>query len=438
MTPAARLAAAIELLGTILGGPRPADSVASAYFRQRRFIGAKDRAGVAGLVYGALRHHARLGWWLGHLGHPSLDARARLIAYQRLIGGQAGDAVRTLFGGGGYAAPPLDAAETRLLARLDGRTPLHPDMPPAVRRECPDWAWPGLEGVYGPETGAVLDGLTVEAALDLRVNRLKLRRDQALAALADQGIEAVPTPLSPLGLRVAGRPALGGQALFRDGAIEIQDEGSQLAALLADVAPGHQVADFCAGAGGKSLAMAAQMDGKGRVVAADVSAGRLKRARERLRRAGVDNIEPRLLDGEADRWVKRQKRKFDRVLVDAPCSGSGAWRRNPDARWRPVDLAALTALQDRILASASRLTRPGGRLVYVTCSLLGAENEERVAAFLDGHPDFSVLPVDRVWRRVVDAEPPATALAGPFLRLTPAWHGTDGFFVAVLQRADDL
>ncbi len=438
MTPAARLAAAVELLDGILGGTRPADTLASAYFRSRRFIGAKDRATVAGLVYGALRHHARLGWWLAHLGHPRSDGRARLIAHQRLVGGLDGAAVAALFGGDRYALPALAADEVRLVDRLEGRTLVHPEMPPAVRLECPDWAWPDLAATYDGAADAVLAGLTAEAALDLRVNRLKLSRDQVLAALAERGISAAATPWSPFAIRVDGRPALGGMALLRDGAIEVQDEGSQLVALLVDVAPGQQVADFCAGAGGKALAMAALMDGKGRVVAADVSPGRLKRARERLRRAGVDNIEPKLLDGEQDRWVKRQRRKFDRVLIDAPCSGTGAWRRNPDARWRPVDLEALTATQDRILASAGRLVRPGGRLVYATCSLLAAENEARVAAFLERNPDFAPVDVASVWQSVLTAPFPGDAAAGPYLRLTPDRHGTDGFFVAVLARADPL
>jgi 16S rRNA (cytosine967-C5)-methyltransferase len=226
-----------------------------------------------------------------------------------------------------------------------------------------------------------------------------------------------------------------GHPLFRDGVIEVQDEGSQLAALLVGARAGHQVVDICAGAGGKSLAMAAAIGNKGRLVAADISKGRLLRSKERLRRAGVDNVEPRQIEPERDRWVRRSRGKYDRVLVDAPCTGTGAWRRNPDARWRPVDLERVVARQTAILGQAARLAKPGGRVVYVTCSLLPEENEQVVDAVKQHDPALKAVPIEQAWDEAIGVgECPGT---GDVLRLTPHRHGTDGFFVAVLERTAD-
>ncbi len=270
------------------------------------------------------------------------------------------------------------------------------------------------------------------AALDLRANLLKTPdREAARAALLREGIEAARTPLSPLGLRVFERIALGTLETFREGQVEVQDEGSQLAALLADARPGMRVVDFCAGAGGKTLALAAAMANRGHLVACDISAARLERATQRIRRAGAGIVQRVPLTGARDKWVKRHAESFDRVFVDAPCTGTGTWRRNPDAKWRlrPEDLAELGALQAEILDSAARLAKPGGRVIYVTCSLLLEENEAQIERFLASHADFALLPIDPVWRATIGGEPPAP---GDMLRLTPARHGTDGFFVAVL------
>jgi 16S rRNA (cytosine967-C5)-methyltransferase len=222
------------------------------------------------------------------------------------------------------------------------------------------------------------------------------------------------------------------QTAFREGLVEVQDEGSQLLALLTDARPGQAVVDFCAGAGGKTLALAAAMENKGRLVACDVNQRRAERAMLRLRRAGVHNVTRRLLEGESDKWVKRHGGTFDRVLVDAPCSGSGTWRRNPDAKWRltPAGLDELVSLQGRILDSAARLVRPGGRLVYATCSVLADEDEARVEAFLASHPNFRLIPLPEVWSAAVGG---ACPVEGPMLRLTPARTNTDGFFAAVME-----
>ncbi len=430
MTPAARVAAAIELLEAIDAAPRPADAVVAAWFRQRRYIGAKDRSAVAERVYGVLRHRARLDWWLQRCDAVPA-ARPRVIAWLILKEDSDAATVSAMFDGGRYAPEPFDPAEAVLVAALPPGGLDHPDMPAAVRAECPEWAAPSLQAAFGEQFEAELAALLEPAPVDLRVNTRMATRDEVVARLRADGLEAAPTPYAPTGVRLAGRPPLTGHPLFRSGAVEVQDEGSQLVALLVDARPGQQVVDFCAGAGGKALALADRMENKGRVVACDIAAARLERGRERLRRSQVDNIEPRLLTGERDRWVARQKGKFDRVLIDAPCSNSGAWRRHPEARWRRVDLPALTGLQDAILASACRLVKPGGRLVYATCSLLPEENEARIAAFLAGHPAFRPVPTEVAW---TEAGLGAATAAGPDLRLTPARHGTDAFYVAVLER----
>ena len=439
MTPGARVAAAIELLAEIAATPRPADAVASAFFRGRRYIGAKDRSAVAEAAYAVLRRHARLGWWLARCGIEAVGfdqpdgVRLRVIANAILAEGRAADAVERLFDGGRYGPPPFSSEERGLARALDRHTLDHPEMPEAVRAECPEWAEAGLRRALGGRFLPELSVLTGPAPLDLRVNPLRADREAVLAGLAAVGIVARPGRLSPLAVRVEGRPAVAGLELFRSGAIEIQDEGSQLVALLADARPGHQVVDFCAGAGGKALAMAAAMNNKGRLVACDVLGNRLKRAAERLRRAGLHNVETRPLTSARDPWVKRHKGMFDRVLVDAPCTGTGTWRRNPDSRWRLLGpgLTELTGLQAEILDSAARLVRPGGRLIYATCSLLAEENEDQMAAFLAAHPDFAPLPLAGLWPAVLGTPSP---LDGPWLRLSPARHDTDGFFAAVLER----
>lgn len=408
---------------------RPADAVASAWLRARRHIGDEDRGHILELAYDLLRHQARLGWWLTQ--HAAADSdRNRLLAWLVLRGARAAE-VGALFNGAKHAPTPLRGHERALLARLEGHSMDHPGMPEEVRVECPAWAVEPLRRRFADAFMPEMTAMLAPAPLDLRVNPIKTIRDDMLRALHGLGLEAAPTPLVPNGIRLDHRPSLARLPMLKSGELEIQDEGSQLVAMLVDARPGDRVVDFCAGAGGKSLAIAAQMANKGHVVACDVSEGRLKRSAERFRRAGLHNIQTRLLTSETDRWVKRHKAGFDRVLVDAPCTGTGTWRRNPDARWRQEaegGLAGVVALQARILASAARLVRPGGRLVYATCSLLVEENEEQVVNFMLAHPDFAVVPL-------VSAMPGMSSSAHPlYLSLTPAQHHTDGFFAAVLQR----
>ena len=439
MTPGARLQAAIELLAEMQAARSPADRVSAAFFRARRYMGGQDRRDVVDRAYRILRRSAALDWWLDR-AHPegrfdaALDRqRARVIASLALVDHWDFDKISGSFDGGQYRPPTLDTHERRLLKVLSGKTLANPEQSLPVRYEIPDWLEDEFRTVFGDRLEVELAALMGEAATDLRTNTIKATREEAIAALAREGVEGKPTPLSPLGIRVAGRPPLASLNCFKQGMIEVQDEGSQLIALLTDARPGQRVIDFCAGAGGKTLALAAAMNNKGKLVASDVLKGRVERAATRLNRAGVHNVERRGLESERDPWVKRHAGMFDRVLVDAPCSGTGTWRRNPDAKWRlaPSDIDELVDLQRRILVSAARLVKPGGRLVYATCSLLPRENHQQVEWFLAQAEEFSLVPMTEVWQLVIGTTPPGS---GPYLSLTPASHSTDGFFLAVMAR----
>lgn len=430
VTPAARLQSSLDLISAVDSVARPADAVVSAWFRARRHIGDADRGLILDLLHALLRHRARLGWWLAR--HAREDTpRNRLLAWLALAEGRTPDQVGRLFSGAKSAPAVLTNRERALLAGLQGCTIDHPGMPEEVRLECPAWATEPLRRRFNDRFGEEMAALLEPAPLDLRVNPIRSTREAMLRALEDLGLRAKASGLAPYGIRVNERLSLASLPMLKSGEVEIQDEGSQLVAMLVDARPGERVVDFCAGAGGKTLAIAAQMNNKGYVVACDVSDGRLKRSAERFRRAGLHNIETRLLSGETDKWVKRHKGGFDRVLVDAPCSGTGTWRRNPDARWRVPEeqgLDNLVSLQARILASAARLVKPGGRLVYATCSLLSEENEEQVAAFLAAHPAFRAVPLREAAPRL------AGVAHSDHLSLTPARNDTDGFFAAIMQR----
>ncbi len=431
MTPADRLQAALELVHDLEGDPRPADAVVSAWFRARKHIPDRARGEIVGLTYAVLRTHARAGWWLAKLKRPETP-RTRMLAWLALGRAKTREQIQSLFTGARFAPAPLTEDERILLGKLQGGSLDHPEMPEDVRAECPDWALEPLRARFGDAFPREMAAMLIPPPLDLRVNPLKTTREAVLAALQGLGLVAEPCRMAPHGVRIAERPSLSRLPMLKTGEAEIQDEGSQLVAMLVDAKPGERVVDFCAGAGGKTLAIATQMANKGVVIACDVSEPRLKRAAERFRHAGLHNIQTRLLAGERDKWVKRHKGGFDRVLVDAPCSGTGTWRRNPDARWREQEeggLEALQTLQANILDSAARLAKPGGRLVYATCSLLPAENEAQVEAFLAAHPDFQLVSLS-------ESAPGLTASAHPeYLSLTPARNDTDGFFAAVMQRA---
>jgi 16S rRNA (cytosine967-C5)-methyltransferase len=433
MTPAGRLQAAIDLLAAVEAEPRrPADAIANDFFRARRYIGGGDRRAVSELAWGAIRQRLRLAWHLARRDTPATP-RALLIALLLLVERWTPANLAGHFTGDRFAPARIDAEEIALIRSLAGQPLIQEAMEDSARLNIPAWALPGCSARFGDALAAEAAAMELAAPLDLRANLLRATRDDARMALAREGIAAQPMPFSPWGLRVAERQPVGATAAFKAGLIEVQDEGSQLIALLTDARPGMRVADYCAGAAGKTLALAGSMGNRGHIVACDVSAARLEGAAKRLRRAGVDNAERHLLV-PGDKWRKRRGKSFDRVLVDAPCTGSGTWRRNPDARTRTDanDLIELSAKQGVILDDASELVRPGGRLVYATCSLLPEEDEMQVERFVARHADFAVKPFAALWAELMPGVP--APCAGAFMLLTPARHGTDGFFAAVLER----
>jgi 16S rRNA (cytosine967-C5)-methyltransferase len=408
----AGLAAAIE---HVRGLAAPADALLRGFFRQHPQIGQHDRAFIADGVFAYLRRRRSLEA-LAATEDPRHLALASVVR-------EHGVSVREL-------EPALNTAESTWLAAFKSRQ--HAVLAPAVEADLPDWLWEKLGGVLGDTArGALAHVWQTPASFDLRVNPMKTTRDEALAALVAGGVTATATPYSPLGIRVAGRPQLGGNRWLQDGRLEVQDEGSQLIGYLVAPRRGEMVADFCAGAGGKTLLLGALMRSTGRLYAFDVVDTRLANLKPRLARSGLSNVHPQLLASERDVKVKRLAGKIDRVLVDAPCTGFGTLRRNPDLKWRqkPSDLAELTVKQAAIIASAATLVKPGGRLVYATCSVLPDENDAIVDAFLVAHPDFR--------RGDVAAELARAGIAldtGADLRLSTATHGCDGFYAAVLER----
>ena len=412
-----QLDAAVAALGLVLKFERPADTVLHDFFRAQRALGGHDRAFVAETVYGVLRRKRTVD----HLA-PAGTPRQMLLAYLARL---AGTSVREL-------APLLRSAEQEWLTHIKA-VPLA-GLPLAVRAELPDWVIERLQAhLREPDILALARGLNQPAPLDLRVNTLLAKREAVLQELAAAGMEAVPAPHSPVGIRVTGRPAINRHPLYAQGAVEVQDEGSQLLGFL--VAPRRHdlVADFCAGAGGKSLMLGALMHSHGRIYAFDTSPARLARLKPRLKRSGLSNIHPHVIAHERDTAVKRLAGKVDRVLVDAPCSGLGTLRRNPDVKWRqsPQSIGELKIKQRAILRSAATLLKPGGRLVYATCSFLPEENEAVVADFLAEHPRYRQLNCGELLR-LQDLTPDT----GENLRLLPHLHGTDGFFAAAITLAD--
>ena len=426
MTPGARVAATIELLD-LLDKTREATSVViNAYFRQRRYAGSKDRRAISDRTYEVLRHRARLEWWIGNAG-LKLSSRARLIA--DLCADQEAE-VETLFSGEGHSPAVLNEAEQALAAKDISLT--SPNMPADIALEVPPWLSADLRASLGDEAANELEALNQPAPVDLRINTLKADRATVQETLSKQGLEAIPTPYSPLGLRLPVPTGLQNTDAFKKGDFEIQDEGSQIASLLCDAQPGMAVADVCAGAGGKALALAATMNGQGLVDACDVSAKRLSQMGARLTRSGAEIVRSHVLGQEGEDWFAEHQSGYDRVLVDAPCSGSGTWRRDPLAKWRlrPKDLEAYVTQQTEILRQAAVLVKSGGRLIYVTCSLLASEGENQIESFLAATPGFKVISAEQSWPKISSMPFPGP---GPYLRLSPAKTETDGFFIAILE-----
>lgn len=429
MKPGARLQSAIDILCDIFASGRPADRVFDQWARSSRFAGSKDRAAVGEIVYTVLRRRAELSAAI-----ETSEPRLLAFAAQLLIGGESLATLSGLADGSTHAPVPLSDEEGAILEKavLPGA-----DAPLPTRFNYPEWLHAELEEAFGPRLEQEMAALLERAPTDLRVNALKAERGDALQALNEAGVEVEECPLSPWGLRLTSRANLPGLALYRDGVIEIQDEGSQLACLITGVAAGEQVVDLCAGGGGKSLALAAMMGNRGQIFACDTDMRRLAAILPRVKRADIRNLQTRVLGpfvaGEADGELGDLEARTDCVLVDAPCSGTGAWRRSPDARWRlaPETLVGYHAAQDEVLVRGARLVRPGGRLVYVTCSLLPSENEHRVATFLAAQTDFALANWEEHWPDE-GTQPPAEP--GGALRLSPASTGTDGFFIAILIR----
>ena len=430
MTPAARLAAAIEIFGALAERPRPAGDVLKEWGLAHRFAGSGDRAAIASLVYDALRRRASAAWIMGEE-----TARAVLLGTLRLARNLDVEGIAKLADGSQHAPAPLTDVERMRLskAKLD-------DAPPHVRGDYPEWLDEHIAATFGDARAEEGAALAQRAPLDLRVNTLKTTQEKALAALAH--LDPAPARWSPLGIRIALRPdgrqpPVTAEPLFLKGGFEVQDEGSQLAAILSGAAPGAQVLDLCAGSGGKTLAMAALMQNRGQIFAYDDDPRRLAPIHDRIKRAGARNVQVRSPRGHAD-VLADLAGHMDLVLIDAPCTGTGVWRRNPDAKWRmrPGALEIRVKEQAALLDQAPRYLKPGGRIVYVTCSVLDAENGAQIRAFLQRQPEFHVLPPAEVCRALGDrgAILHAAALALPEgLLLTPRRTDTDGFFVSMLH-----
>ncbi len=435
MTPGARIQATIELWEKIWSAGVPMDSITGDYFRVRRYIGSGDRNAIAERIYAMMRSYARIGWWLDKTDTMD-NARMRVVADLAIRERLPKPHIADLFSGGTHTPAVLDDKEKESLSVLVGRDLDFNEMPEAVRAECPPQAEDALRAVFGKHFAAELAAMQTPAGLDLRANTIKITRDKAIDALKKHGIESTATPMSPVGLRVGARVHLAQTKLLQAGVIEIQDEGSQLIALLCAAKPGQQVMDACAGGGGKTLVLAAAMEGKGRVVAMDNNSQRLARGKPRYVRAGIHNVEARPLDDEHHtKWLRRQKQNFDIVLVDAPCTSSGTWRRNPDLRWRRMGptMEEIIRLQGEILARFEKCVKPGGKLVYATCSLFREENEDQVRKFLASHDDFELVPLDEAWAEAgLSGKAPESSEG--MMRLSPLQSGTDGFFAAVMRR----
>jgi 16S rRNA (cytosine967-C5)-methyltransferase len=429
MTPGARIQGSIEILEGLLATDRPADRFLTHWFRARRYAGSKDRRAIREKLFFVLRHFHQLQWCCGE----GASVRSIVLASLLLSEKQSVSEITKQCDGVRYRPSPLADAEIAMLTGLESKSIADVIMPRSARYNLADWLFEKAETSFSSKIDEELAVLATQAPLDLRVNVLKSDRVVVSEALASAAIDAVPTPLSPIGLRIEAHQSLTQVDVFREGLIEVQDEGSQLVSLLCDAHPGMRVLDFCAGAGGKSLAIAAAMGNQGSITLCDLDMARLHQAKKRLARAGVTIGKTRLVARENDPWIAGQVDAFDRVLVDAPCSGSGAWRRHPEARLRltKARFGEFCVLQRDLLLTAALLVRPGGRLIYATCSLFKDENQEVVDFFMDQRSDYKALTIESVWQETLGESCPGK---GSSLQLTPFRNSTDGFFVAILER----
>ena len=420
MHPKALLDICASLIEQVFKFDHPADAVVARFFREYRGLGPRERNTLSDTVYAALRQRLRLEW-LARSGSGPKWRRLAILAFP---------------GDTDFLKSALTEPEKTWLDNCLAVTDA--DLLAPHRHNLPEWLATALREQLGGEFDALVASLDQPATLDLRVNTLKKKRDAVLAELSQAGLVGEATPFSPLGIRLQGKPSLAQWPAFVQGEVEVQDEGSQLLALLLDAKRGEMVVDFCAGAGGKTLAIGAAMRNSGRLYAFDTSAHRLDALKPRLARSGLSNVHPVAIAHERDDRIKRLAGKIDRVLVDAPCSGLGTLRRSPDLKWRqtPQTVAAQAQLQSAILNSAVRLLKPGGRLVYATCSLLQEENEAVAEAFGAAHPDFELVPVQELLGAAGVSAPERLCggSAQQWLRLWPHRHATDGFFAAVWRK----
>jgi len=408
----------IEMLEGLENTTQPADRFVKDWFRSRRFAGSKDRRGIAARVFAILHHRAALAWRMN-------NDRPRSLVIAALL--EAGEDPTALFVGGGYGPAPLTEAELAAIA-LPPRSP----MPSWVQGEFPAFLEAELTRAFGARLLDEMGALQARAPADLRVNSLKTTRDAVIAGIAAENIACGSTPYAPFGIRVPageGNAALSKSPLFQSGAFEFQDEAAQIASILCHVQPGQRLCDLAAGAGGKSLALAAAMQNRGEIIACDIRGAALAELEHRAARAGITIIKPLLLEYAAPEGV------FDTVLVDAPCSGTGTWRRQPELRWRltPQRLAERILVQDGLLDRASGLVGPQGRLVYATCSILPCENQDRLAAFRSRNPGFIPVHAGEIWREIQRGVLPPGL--GADFRASPLRTGTDGFYTAILRRS---
>ena len=422
MHPKALLDACAELVRLALKFDHPADAIVSKFFRDNRGLGPRERATMAETVYTVLRKKLLFD----HLAPSGSGPKERRLA---ILG---------FYGPGDFLRSALTDQEKNWLDQCEKVSP--DDLMERHRHNLPEWLVQPLKEQLGTAFWALAESLNLGAGLDLRVNTFKAKRVDVQKALAASGIKAVNTPYSPWGLRIAGKPALNKHEAFVRGDFEVQDEGSQLLSMLLDAKRGEMVVDFCAGAGGKTLAIGAAMRSTGRLYAFDTSAHRLDAFKSRLKRSGLSNVHPAAIAHERDDRVKRLTGKIDRVLVDAPCTGLGTLRRNPDLKWRQnlQSVEEMAVKQSAILQSAARLVKSGGRLVYATCSVLPQENEAIAQAFALANPDFEALPASAILTGLKVDNAPSLCSGGDdggaYLRLWPHRHATDGFFAAVWQR----
>jgi 16S rRNA (cytosine967-C5)-methyltransferase len=416
---------------------KPFDHILNQYFRDRRFIGSKDRQQISWLCYEVFRHKLILEWWAEWgMKKPCIEAEEPyaikvLAIYLSLVRKKSPGEIHELFSGEKYGVRPLERIERQMIETIwkqptYGKDPLHHDqMPEHIRLNTPKWIY-DLIMAGDTEAKAMLSALNYPATIDLRVNTLKSDRDSLLMTFKATGVEALPTPYSPWGMRIQKRFNLNTLEAYKTGLVEIQDEGSQILCQVANPKPNTTVIDYCAGAGGKSLAMAMMMKNKGKLILCDTASWRLEKSNERLRKAGVFNVQQKIVleTPEGDEAVLALTEKADTVLVDAPCSGTGTWRRNPDARFRlsQKELDELIEIQAKILNEASFLVKQGGYLIYATCSIVSGENQYQVNRFLESHADFKLESIE------------FNGATHEMLNIRPHTYRTDGFFVARLRR----